>query len=100
MAAGHAGAAPPIVSHWFSFARSPPGGVARSGLWFGRLTRSGGVSPAGGYAPRTPGPTNGFGANPRERIVESKIADSCPRLQVNPLKAGQEDVVSVSNVQQ
>src|SRR6266853_166533 len=28
--------APTIVSHWFSFARSPPGGLARSGLWLVR----------------------------------------------------------------
>src|SRR6266853_5444096 len=81
--------APTIVSHWFSFARSPPGGLARSGFWLGRLIRNGGVSPEGAYAPRTPGATNGLGANATERIVLSKIVLSCPRLHDAPVNAGQ-----------
>src|SRR5882672_8212987 len=92
-APGHSTSAPARVSHWFSLARSPPGGAARLAFSLGRLFLNGGVCPAGGYEPITPGGARAFGENGGPMLTASRMAVSFPRLHPPPERTGQGPVL-------
>src|ERR1700736_806667 len=75
---------PPTVSHWFSLARSPPLGTARSGFWLGKPPASGAVSLSGGYAPGVPGSANRLGSGRLGRMNAGTDSVSPPSVQSLP----------------
>src|ERR1700680_1363349 len=82
---GHPVRDPPTVSHWFSLALSPEGGVALSAFWFGNPPAIGAPSGSGGYEPSVPGRARALGAKRMPSTVAVNSASSPPRVHLSPL---------------